>query len=99
MKIKIWCPDNESEEDADEFEVGDPPSASGTNEQTIWNFSYAVERQVRNFVKQDHPHSDYWSQATFCARVGAELRTYSVSVEMEPVFYIAEVKPKPRAPT
>lgn len=88
MKIKIWSQDNADEENADEIEIDSAPDLDSW----FWD---KVEYAVRDYAAEDHPHSDYWDRATFCVRVGQVLRTYSVGVEMEPHFYVSEVKPKP----
>ena len=88
MKIKIWCPDNEDEETADEVEVRDLPA--DPTEQDTWSFWFNVECAVKEFAEEDHPHSDYWSEATFHARVGDVLKIFTVSVEMEPAFCISD---------
>lgn len=95
MKIKIWCPDNEDEETADEVEIKDLDDYP--TELETWSFWHDVEWAVKQFAEEDHPHSDHWSEATFHARVGEVLKVYSVSVEMEPEFYISEQKPKAKS--
>lgn len=91
MKIKIWCPDNESEENAAELEIDDLPDNPTEND--TWSFWDNVESEVKEFAERDHPHSDSWERAIFHARVGEALKVFEVYVEMEPEFYIAEKKP------
>lgn len=93
MKIKIWSQDNADEENADEIEVSD--RAEPRTEDSEWSFWFNVEYAVKDYAEEDHPRSDYWDNAVFCVRVGEELKTYDVEVQMEPTFCVAERKPKP----
>jgi hypothetical protein len=86
MKIKIWSEDNSNEEYADELEVD-------AELESEWFWDY-VEYGVEEYAEKDHHESDYWDQSTFCVRVGEELRRYSVEVQMEPTFCVAQIKDK-----
>lgn len=89
MKIKIWSEDDSDEEHADELEVD-----FKLESELFWDY---VEREVEEYAEKDHYGSDYWDKATFCVRVGEELRRYSVEVQMEPTFCAAQIKDKKTA--
>ena len=88
MKIKIWSLSNSDEENADEIEVeGSPEDGCGW----FWD---RVEFAVQEFAEWDYPRSDYWDNEEFMVRVGDVVKTYSVEVQMEPSFCVAEKKAK-----
>lgn len=75
MKVKIWNPDQQGEEDADEIEIGNPD---------VYRCFAAEDYAEKNFA-----HWDYPGEITLHIREGAELHIIAVEVCQKPVFNAA----------
>ena len=82
MKVRIWekgCP----EEGADEVEIG---------EADLLRLTSALEDAVETFVAGTFEYSEDGKQDPVHVRVdGGEIRTFSIHVDYEPIFYVSEV--------
>lgn len=79
MKVRIWCPEAEDEEDAKIVEV-----ASANH----------LDLAVESYAKKDWADSDYWESSEFCVQVvGEEKRRYFlVRAEQTVDFNARELK-------
>lgn len=84
MKIKIWDPDNEDEENAEEVEV-DLNLVSGALA------DYRVQSAVEEYAERWHNESAGECGEAFeiHARVESKLMKFSISVDYSPSFYAA----------
>lgn len=84
MKIKIWNPDLEGEEDAVAQEV---LIASGN---TLEN---QLQVMVQDFAERDYTESDYWKTAVVMARIDdGPPREFEASSEQTVTITVAELR-------
>jgi hypothetical protein len=85
MRIKIWCPEDESEEDAKEIEVG--------YDLTHALFWFRVRAVMRDFMDRYYSFGDLEASTDIHVRAGDVLKKYTVTVEMAPTFTVLAQKP------
>lgn len=87
IKVTVWNPDAEDEEDGQ------------TKELHVEYIDGVLEFIVQGYAEQSYAAGgEHWDEAEFLVRIGdAEPKCWSVTVDFSPHFYAAEIKPK-RAP-
>jgi hypothetical protein len=84
MKIKIWNPDNENEEDADEldfdYELDDP------------DLGWRLANEVEDVAEKERDCEWTEGARTYHVRLGKELKVFAVEIEWSPMFSASEVK-------